>query len=100
MQIHYQMDISKNAMENLVDNKMCVLASCELHKRRAQRDSAEKTSKFGLNECSIQNEKLPCTYIIYESVLIIDCHWHGFGGIRDRFDSILPPDFILSIACY
>ena len=49
MQIHYQMDISKNAMENLVDNKMCVLASCELHKRRAQRDSAEKPSKDGLD---------------------------------------------------
>ncbi len=49
MQIHYQINISKNAMENLVDNKMCVLASCELHKRRAQRDSAKKPSKLRLN---------------------------------------------------
>jgi hypothetical protein len=50
MQMHYQMDISKNAMENLVDNKTCVLASCELHKRRTQRVPVEKTSDFGPDE--------------------------------------------------
>src|SRR5688500_13164778 len=96
MQIHYQMDISKNATENLVDNKMCVLTSCELHKRRGQRDSPKKTSKFGPNECSVQNEKLTCTYI-HKSVLIIDCHWHGSGGTQDRFDLIMPPTRIANM---
>ena len=59
-------------------------------KRRAQRDSAEKTSKFGLNEYGVQNEKLPCSHI-HKSVIIIDCHWHGFGRIVDRFDLIIQP---------
>jgi hypothetical protein len=54
---------------------------------------AEKTSKFGLNEYSVQNEKLTCTYI-HKSVLTIDSHWHGFGGILDRFDLInLPTEY-------
>jgi hypothetical protein len=57
----------------------------------------KKTSEFGLNEYSVQIEKLTCTHI-HKSALIIDCHWHGFGGIRDRFDPILPPAFIASIA--
>ncbi len=56
----------------------------------AQMDSAEKPSKFRLNEYSVQNEKLTCTYI-HKSVIIIDCHWHAFGGIRDRFDLIIQP---------
>ncbi len=55
--------------------------------RRAQRIPAEKTSEYGLNEYSVQNEKLDCAYI-QKSVLIIDYNWHGFGGIRDRFDLI------------
>jgi hypothetical protein len=54
---------------------------------------AKKTLKFGLNECSVQNEKLTCTYI-HKSVLIIDCHWHGFGEIGDRFDLIITLDEI------
>jgi hypothetical protein len=58
--------------------------------RRAQRDSAEKTSKFGLNEYSVQDEKLTYT-CIHKSVLIIACHWHGFGGMGDKFDPIMPP---------
>jgi hypothetical protein len=57
----------------------------------------KKTSNFGLNEYSIQNEKLTCAYI-HKSVLIIDCHWHGFGGIRDRFDLISPRDEISNLS--
>jgi hypothetical protein len=56
---------------------------------RAQRDSAEKTLKFGLNEYSVQNEKLTCIYI-HKSVLIIDCNWYGFGGMQDKFDFLTP----------
>jgi hypothetical protein len=49
----------------------------------------EKTSKFGLNEYGVQNEKLVAS--IFKSVLIIDSHWQGFGGILDRFDLINRP---------
>jgi hypothetical protein len=62
----------------------------ELIMERAQRDSAEKTSRFGLNEYSLQKEKLTCTRI-HKSVLVIDCYWCGVGGIRDRIDLIIPP---------
>lgn len=58
--------------------------------RRAQRVPVEKTSKFGLDEYNVLNEKLTCTYI-HEPILIIDCRWHGFGGMRDIFDLICPP---------
>jgi hypothetical protein len=44
MRKQYQMDIGQKPMENPVANKMCVLVRCKLHKRRAQSDSAEKTS--------------------------------------------------------
>ena len=56
----------------------------------------KKTSKIGPNRYSVQNEKLTCTYI-HKSVLIISCHWHGFGGTRDRFDVIIPTDRIADI---
>jgi hypothetical protein len=36
MQKQYQMDIGQKPMENPVAIKMCVLARCELHKRRAR----------------------------------------------------------------
>src|SRR5215213_7710731 len=54
------------------------------------RGSSRKNSKFGLNEYSVQDEKLTCT-CIHKSVLIIDCCWHGFGGMEDIFDLIVPP---------
>jgi hypothetical protein len=53
----------------------------------------KKTSKLDLDECSVQNEKLTCTYV-HKSVLIIDCHWHGSGGMGDRIDLIIPPTII------
>jgi hypothetical protein len=52
-----------------------------------------KTSGFGLNEVCVQDEKLACT-CIHKSVLIIDCHWCGFGGTQDKFDLIITLDKI------
>jgi hypothetical protein len=34
---------------------------------------------------------------IFKSVLIIDSHWQGFGVTLDEFDSIFPPDLIVSM---
>jgi hypothetical protein len=67
---------------------------------RAQRDSAKKTLKFGLDMNIAYKVKKLTRYYIDKSVLIIDCHSHGFGGMGDRFDSILPPNLIVSITCY
>ena len=60
-------------------------------------DNAEKTSKFGLNEYSVQDEKLTCT-CIHKSVLIIDCQWHGCGGMGDKFDFIIAPTGIARLS--
>jgi hypothetical protein len=67
---------------------------------RAQRDSAKKTLKFGLDMNIAYKVKKLTRYYIDKSVLIIDCHSHGFGGTQDRFEPILQPAFILRIACY
>jgi hypothetical protein len=52
-----------------------------------------------VNHAPQQHEKLTCTYI-RESVLIIDCHWHEFGGMGDRFDPESPPSLVFSFKKY
>jgi hypothetical protein len=49
----------------------------------------KKLQKLDSDENSIQEEKLTCTHI-HKSILIIDCHWDGFGGMGDKFDLIIP----------
>jgi hypothetical protein len=46
---------------------------------------------------SAQNENWsPVILDMY--VLGIDCYWHGFGGIQDRFDSEIPWQYSLYIS--
>jgi hypothetical protein len=60
---------------------------------RAQRDSAEKPSKFRLNELMAKNEDRD-PLILYLLPLVMDCYWCGFGRIRDKFDLIITLDEI------
>lgn len=38
--------------------------------------------------------------VIPYSNRIQTCILNGFGGIQDRVDPILPPDFVVNISCY
>jgi hypothetical protein len=57
---------------------------------RAQEDSAEKTSKYRPYELTAKNGDVD-PVILYLPLLVIDCYWCGFGEIRDKFDSNIPP---------
>jgi hypothetical protein len=46
-----------------------------------------------LDPMNQSQRKLGLMYVLH-MVLIIGHYYCGFGGIQDRFDPILPPDFL------